>query len=269
MQVTAATEEQSRRGLRVQCVVSPSYRHLASWLRQIPQLFATRQGQLLYDGRNQIRLFQVGGEQLVVKRYKRHDIIKMFIYTIFRKSKAQRSYENAVALKERHFLTPPEVAYLEERRAGLILQVYYVCAYTDWQPIKPRLIEQDPYDEALAISYAHFVASLHESGVLHRDLNPTNVLYQERDAHFHFQLIDINRMQFFNTPVPKAQCMENLTLFWWLTPIYRFILKVYAADRKWTAADVETACEVKKRHDRRWVRRKRFTHLWKKKINDK
>ena len=88
MQVTATTEEQSRRGLRVQCVVSPSYRHLASWLRQIPQLFATRQGKLLYDGRNQIRLFQVGGEQLVVKRYKRHDIIKMFIYTFFRKSKA-------------------------------------------------------------------------------------------------------------------------------------------------------------------------------------
>lgn len=246
-----------------QCV-SPQYQHLDSWLQQLPQLFASNQGTLLYDGRNQIRMFEVDGEKVVAKRYKRHDIFKMLVYTFFRKSKARRAYENAVELKSRGFSTPQEVAYMEKRFAGLIRQVYYVCAYTDWQPIKPCLIEQEPFDETLAEAYAHFVAMLHESGVLHRDLNPTNVLYQKKGDRYEFELIDINRMQFFDGPVPQAECMENLTLFWWLSPVYRYILKIYAADRHWTADDVEKAVEVKKIHDKQWVRRKRITHLFKK-----
>jgi serine/threonine protein kinase len=246
-------------------VVSPTYQHLKEWVAQIPQLFATQQGTLLYNGRNQIRLFEVGGEKLVVKRYKRHDWVKMLIYTFFRPSKARRAYENATTLRKYNVGTPHEVAYLESTCAGLVQQVYYVCAYTDWEPIKPRLIEQSPYDEMLAVAYAHFVASLHEAGILHRDLNPTNVLYHAENERYDFQLIDINRMQFFEGAVPKAECMENLTLFWWLTPIYRFILQVYATDRGWTDAEIEEACEVKRRHDRRWVRRKRITHMFRKK----
>lgn len=246
-------------------VVSPEYLHLESWVDQIPQLFTTQQGTLLYNGRNQIRLFEVRGEKLVVKRYKRHDLFKMLVYTFFRPSKARRAYENATALREHHVNTPHEVAYIEERRAGLIQQVYFICAYTNWEPIKPRLIEQSPYDENLAMAYAHFVASLHEAGILHRDLNPTNVLYQHQNGKYEFQLIDINRMQFFDGAVPKAECMENLTLFWWLTPVYRFILQVYAADRGWSEKEIEEACEVKRQHDRRWVRRKRITHMFRKK----
>lgn len=245
--------------------VSAEYKPLNDWFVQIPRLFVEHQGTLLYDGRNQIRLFDVQGKKIVVKRYKRHDVIKMLIYTFFRRNKAQRSYENAVLLKSRHFQTPQEIAYIEDLVAGLIRQVYYVCAYTDWVPIKPRLIEQSPYDEKLAVAYAHFVASLHEQGVLHRDLNPTNVLYREKDGNYDFQLIDINRMQFFDGPVPKAECMENLTLFWWLSPIYLFILKIYATDRGWTDTEIEEACEVKRKHDRRWVRRKRITHMFRKK----
>lgn len=246
-------------------VVSLTYQHLKEWVAQIPQLFATQQGALLYDGRNKIRLFEVEGEKLVVKRYKRHNLAKMLIYTFFRPSKARRAYENATALRKHNVGTPHEVAYLECTCLGLVQQVYYVCAYTDWEPIKPRLIEQTSFDERLATAYAHFVASLHEAGILHRDLNPTNVLYHEEEGKFDFQLIDINRMQFFEGAVPKAECMENLTLFWWLTPVYRFILQVYAADRGWTEEDIEEACEVKRKHDRRWVRRKRITHMFRKK----
>lgn len=248
--------------------LSSEYGHLKDWLPQIPHLFATHQGTLLYNGRNQIRLFEVAGEKLVVKQYKRHNLLKMFVYTFFRPNKARRSYENAIALRARHILTPHEIAYLEETRVSLVQQVYYVCAYTDWQPIQTRLIDQNPYDAALGTAYAHFVASLHQHGILHRDLNPTNVLYREQEGNYHFQLIDINRMQFFDSPVPKAESMENLTLFWWLSPIYLYILKIYATDRGWTDAEIEEACEVKKRHDRHWVRKKRITHMFRKKKKD-
>ena len=242
-------------------VVSPHYSSLHDWLLQVPQLFSTNQGQLLYDGRNQIRLFAVDGQQLVVKRYKRHDAIKILVYSFFRKNKARRAYENAQELTRRGFVTPCPIAFLECATAGFITQVYYVCAYTDAQPIRPRLIEQDPFDRPLASQYARFVVALHEAGVLHRDLNPTNVLV---DSQGRFQLIDINRMRFFGGPVPKDLSMENLTLFYWLTPAYRFILGEYAAQRGWTEADIQEAIRVKQRHDRRWVRRKKITHPFRK-----
>ena len=209
-------------------VVSPEYQSFKEWLLQVPRLFDDNQGELLYRGRNQIRLFEVGGEKLVVKRFKRNDIFKTLIYTFFRKNKAFKSYENARQLRQRGFNTPHEVAYMENCTAGLITQVYYVCVYTDSEPIRPRLIEQEPFDQQLAVVYARYVASLHEAGVLHRDLNPT-----------------------------------NLTLFYWLTPAYRFILDEYAHQRGWTEADVAEAIRVKERHDRRWIRRKKITHLGK------
>ena len=241
-------------------VISPDYQGLSDWIQQIPQRFAAGEGQLLYKGRNQIRLFEVDGEKLVVKQFKRNGLVKGLSYTFFRKSKACRSFENAVTLHRRSFSTPHEVAYIEKTCAGLITQVYYVCVYTASQPIRPRLIEQEPFDEPLAAAYARFVAKLHDSGVLHRDLNPTNVLYHEHDGGYDFEMIDINRMRFYDGPVPKAECMENLTLFYWLTPAYRFILNEYAALRGWTEDDIAEDIRVKQRHDRRWVRRKRITH---------
>lgn len=247
-------------------VVASEYEDLRAWLMQVPRLFADNQGELLYRARNQIRLFDVDGRKLVVKRFKRNGIVKAMVYTLFRKNKARRSYENAGLLRQRGFTTPHEVAYIEQRTAGLVTQVYYVCAYTDAQPIRPRLIEQEPFDERLATDYARYVASLHEAGVLHRDLNPTNVLFSEsgEPAAVSFELIDINRMQFFDGAVPKAACMENLTLFYWLTPAYRFILNEYARQRGWSEADVAEAIRVKQRHDRRWIRRKRLTHPFRK-----
>ena len=247
-------------------VVASEYEDLRAWLMQVPRLFADNQGELLYRARNQIRLFDVDGRKLVVKRFKRNGIVKAMVYTLFRKNKARRSYENAGLLRQRGFVTPHEVAYIEQRTAGLVTQVYYVCAYTDGEPIRPRLIEQEPFDERLAVSYARYVASLHEAGVLHRDLNPTNVLFSEsgEPAAVSFELIDINRMQFFDGAVPKAACMENLTLFYWLTPAYRYILNEYARQRGWSEDDVAEAIRVKQRHDRRWIRRKRLTHPFRK-----
>lgn len=244
--------------------ITPNYQSLYRQLEQLPQLFQEGQGQLLYNGRNQIRQFDWSGQLVVVKRFKRHDWFKRIIYTFFRKNKAKRAFENATLLREYGFETPREIGYLEDRRWGLITTVYYICEYTAANPIRPRLIDQEPFDQELATAYARFVAQLHEAGVLHRDLNPTNVLYHEHNGNYQFSLIDINRMRFYEgEPVPKDACMENLTLFWWLTDVYRFVLDEYARMRGWSEEDIQTAVRVKQQHDRRWVRRKNFTALFK------
>lgn len=248
-------------------VVAPKYKNLQEWIATVPQLVANDSGEVLYNGRNKIvKLVSPDGKILVVKRYKRHDWIKRVVYTYFKPNKARRSFENAVVLRDRGFETPCEVAYLEDISCGFIKQVYYVCEYTDCSAIRPELIEKDPFNKDLAIVYAKYVASLHGNGVLHRDLNPTNVLYEKTPSGYRFELIDINRMQFYEGEVPKDECMENLTLFWWLTDVYRYVLDVYAKERGWTPNDVAQAIKVKQIHDKNWVRRKRFTGFLKRYI---
>ena len=247
--------------MKMTVTLSPEYPSLRPWVESVPRLFDEGLGTLLYQGRNVVRQFETAGLQLVVKRFKRHDLLKAVAYSFWRKNKAVRSYENAALLRLRGFHSPHEIACIEMRSLGMLRQVYYICLYTDALPIRPLLIEQQSFDRPLATAYARYVARLHEAGVLHRDLNPTNVLFREHDGHYDFELIDINRMCFYDTPVPKAACMENLTLFYWLTPAYRYILSEYARQRGWTDADVAEAVRVKQRHDRHWIMRKQITHL--------
>lgn len=243
-------------------IVNPDFEELRAFIDSIPSHFS--EGKLVYAGRNEIRSFTVDGATIVVKRFGRLNFIKKIIYTFFRKDKALRSYDNSVELLIRGISTPIPLGYIAIKKHGLLEQLYYVSAETKAKDVKSELIDREPYNEPLLKAYATFVAKLHELGVLHRDLNPTNVLYtQDGDGNYHFTLIDVNRMSFYGGPVPKAKCMENLTLFWWLTPVYRAVLNVYAEKRGWTKNDIEKAIKVKERHDKRWIRRKSFTAKFK------
>lgn len=240
--------------------VSPDYEHIRGFIASVPRLFDRGEGTLLFSGRNEVRLFRHGDVCLVAKRFKRHDIVKQAIYTFFRKDKARRAFENAAAIRARGFDTPAPIAYIEDIRGGMIRQVYYICEYTDMRPVRDELIEKEPYNARLAAEYARFVASLHQSGILHRDLNSTNTLYRCDGNGYRFQLIDINRMTFYDgKPVPKAERMENLTLLWRPDDMYMDVLEKYAAACGWTPEDIDRAVYVKLRHDRRWTRRKKFT----------
>lgn len=243
---------------------NPRYASLQPFLTALPERFAS--GRLLHAGRNEIRAFTSDGQTVVVKRFARLHLLRRIIYSFFRTDKALRSYRNAMELLRRGVSTPAPIGYVAVRHAGLIKSLFYASAETKAIDVKSQLIEKEPWNEPLLQAYAAFVALLHEHGILHRDLNPTNVLY-ERDGcgHYIFTLIDVNRMTFYDGPVPKDACMENLTLFWWLTPVYRAVLDAYAAQRGWTQADIDRAVSVKQLHDRRWVRRKRLTAFFKRK----
>lgn len=240
--------------------INNDYQELTPWLCKIPQLFQEEEGLLLYHGRNQIRLFEVDGNKLVVKAFKKHNWFKAVAYSFLRKNKALRSFENAKRLRQLHFSTPLEIAYIELRQFGLIRQVFYISNYTEAKAIRTRLLEQEPFDESLATSYAQFVAALHLKGILHQDLNSTNVLFKEKDGQFCFELIDINRMYFYNDTVPIKKSMENLSLFCPLTSIYYFILNEYALQRGWGKQMISKAITIKQKHDKWWIIKKKLTH---------
>ena len=100
--------------------VNPAIRHVQPFIERLPEVFHVS-GEVLHDGRNQIRAFDIGGERLVVKRYKRPNVFNRFMYSFFRKNKACRAYEHALRLRGMGFDTPEPVAWSEYRKGGLIV----------------------------------------------------------------------------------------------------------------------------------------------------
>ena len=80
--------------------VNTASEHLRDFAERLPELF-DREGEVLHAGRNTIKAFEAEGERLVVKRFKRPNLLRAVIYTFFRRSKARRSYEHAVRLHEK------------------------------------------------------------------------------------------------------------------------------------------------------------------------
>ena len=52
----------------MQIVVSPTYKHLRSWIETIPQSFSTM-GEVIYDARNQIRVAKAPDGTIVNCQY--------------------------------------------------------------------------------------------------------------------------------------------------------------------------------------------------------
>ena len=149
--------------------VNPGMEHLRQFVRQLPELFPVS-GEVLHDGRNQIRAFDIGGERLVVKRYKRPSAFNAVMYSFFRKSKARRAYEHALRLRELGIDTPEPVAWSEYRRNGLITETYFVSRRSDFTPLTAAT-ERFPTSDSLPVlaAFARFTVRLHEKGICHED----------------------------------------------------------------------------------------------------
>ena len=129
-------------------------------------------GELIFSGRNRLRRVTVGGADVVVKRYKRFNAVRK-VTRRFRPSKARRAYHNALRLIELGIKTPAPLAYVEKRNAwGALTDSYFICAYAPMQPLKSVM-----HDRRAIESFANFTARLHKLGIIHGDLNRSNVVF--------------------------------------------------------------------------------------------
>ena len=136
--------------------VNPAIRHVQPFIERLPEVFHAS-GEVLHDGRNQIRAFDIGGERLVVKRYKRPNVFNRFMYSFFRKNKACRAYEHALRLRGMGFDTPEPVAWSEYRKGGLIADAYFVSRRSELTPL-PQTMKQFPAPDTLPVleAFARF-----------------------------------------------------------------------------------------------------------------
>lgn len=218
--------------------VNTNTEHLRDFAQRLPELF-DQGGEVLHAGRNTIKAFEINGERLVVKRFRRPNLLRAVIYTFFRRSKARRSYEHAVRLRALGIDSPEPIAWSEYRRHGLLSDTYYVSRRSDYAPLS-QTTEHFPAAGTLPVleAFARFAVSLHEKGIEHRDFNHGNILWSRTAAGvYRFQLIDINRMHFEDAGLSSRTCMINLRRLACPAVAFLYILDRYAEARGWNVDD--------------------------------
>ena len=214
-------------------VINPQYKNLSHFVHELPQNFDNT-GKVLHQGRNQVKAFQVEGYNIVVKRYKRPNLIQRVIYTFFRPSKACRAYNFAFQIQNLGINTPEAIAYIEINRHGLFSDSYFVSLQCEDAPLFPILVNTPLYDKKLARNLALHIVELHKRGFFHGDLNLANILYREDNGSTYFTFIDTNRSHFIKQPSQKT-CLKNLMRVTHRTDLLRDIVQTYAQQRGWNA----------------------------------
>ena len=179
-------------------LINKKYQHLEKWLERLPEDFE-RLGKVIYDKRNQLRVITAPDGTLVnVKRYCVTHAVNRVVYSLgIRKPKGLRAFLYPTRLLERGIDTPEPIAYIEQRRCGLLGLSYFISVQS---PLHHMLYEfgdasEGTYEE-MADALGRFTAMMHDREVLHLDYSPGNILWDKDDEGYHFTVVDINRMRF-------------------------------------------------------------------------
>jgi len=209
--------------------INPAFEHLRSFIESVPKRFE-EEGETIYTGRNLIKVFESEGLRINVKRYHTPFFINSLIYSYFRPSKGWRAFTYPQRLLQAGVSTPEPIAYIEERRCGLIGLSYFISIQ---KPHARNFYEFGTNNVTDCVdiieAFARFTARLHESGIYHRDYSPGNVLFDKINGEWDFCLVDINRMNFGTVSLEKG--CANFARLWGQTPFFLILAQTYAEAR--------------------------------------
>lgn len=211
-------------------VLSPDFSHLEAFLRSLPERFARGEGEVMHQGRNEVRRLRYEGRDYVAKSFCRPHLLNRLVYGTLRGSKACRSYRHALAFLRIGVGTPTPVGYMEVRTGLLLDRSYYVsllspCPYTyaDLYADLHNGADGDVADAAartdgngadavacadaapsslclssraeVLTAIGRTTALIHRAGYLHRDYSRGNILFgTDADGRVSIQIVDLNRM---------------------------------------------------------------------------
>lgn len=230
-------------------VINPSYSNLTNFISRLPEIFLS-EGEYLHDGRNKIKIFDVDGLKINVKRYRIPLIFNRFIYIHLRPTKAQRAYEYALKLQEKGINTPAPIAYIIEKSYGLLSFSFFISVQV---PYSRRFYEfgnatLTPENRTILKEFGQYTAKLHEHEIYHQDYSPGNILFDLVDGKPEFCLVDINRMIF--GPVSLKKGCTNFARLWGNPEMFLILGSAYAQSRRF---DENLTCkEILKARRKYW-----------------
>lgn len=160
------------------------------------------EGKLIGNGsRNVIKIFDVNGMRLNFKSFKQHNIINRHVYKFYRKSKAHRSFEYAHMLIGRNYHTPRPVAYIENHDFIGLTSSYYISEQLEDVWTLDRVLHDHSFAdrEKIIKEYTRLMFRLHNDGIQFLDNSPNNFLIRKEENKYSIYLVDLNRMNFYDS----------------------------------------------------------------------
>jgi hypothetical protein len=191
----------------------------AETLAQLPFLIKKQSAPLAPPGRHRVDRLALpcGGETLdvVVKTYGLQSAWRDRL-AVRTGSKAQRAFQNALALRAAGVGTPAPIAVAERWEGARLRESLFVAAYasdlTSFRDELNRIYSRAPRCAplmALLQCVADAVRALHDAGLLHHDLGNQNIgLRRNPDgaaAPWSIYFLDLNRAQAVPDPSPAAR----------------------------------------------------------------
>ena len=194
------------------------------FLENIKEHFATSKNSI-HKARNEIKVINHKGVDLVVKSFKIPNFLNRVIYTFFRSSKAKKSYDYAIKIAS---FTPKPIGYIEFYENTLLANSYFVSEKFDYSfTIREPLLDVNfSNKEKIFKAFAKFTFELHEAGIFHFDYSPGNILIKKENGNFIFKIVDINRMKFFDLELNDR--LKNFSKLWAKDEDLEVIIKEYA-----------------------------------------
>ncbi|MCQ2330084.1 MAG: glycosyltransferase family 2 protein [Paludibacteraceae bacterium] len=231
-------------------VINDKYEYLRGFVENLPLEFDDF-GVVVYKARNEVRIGEVEGVRLCVKRFRKPNVFNSIIYSFFRKPKAQRAYENGLRLRELAIGTPEVVGYLICGE-NMIGESYLVTVESrlkrNFYEFRDGKIEGK---EDIIREFARFSARIHKAGVLHKDYSPGNILFDNVDGRWEFEVVDINRMKFGSVNMKEA--CRNFGRLWGKRDFFDVIVKAYAEATGYDEGKCK--CEIMKGREIFWRHR--------------
>lgn len=214
-------------------IINPRYNFLSPHIKRLqdPSYFDTH-GTLLHTGRNVIKLFEAEGVRYVVKSFCQMTGFNRLIYGRLRPSKAFRAYSHAARIRRMGIDSPEQIAVVDIRRGLKLRHSYFVSLYSEYSSAA-TLTEEDFMHDAERIAgldaLSRFIYKMHRNGILHHDLNISNILYGKNiSGQYVFQVIDANRMSFHSRLSVKER-LKNLRRLSCTPMAFTYILERYAS----------------------------------------
>ena len=245
--------------------IHPNYINKEKAIIQLVSNFYEAGDLIVKGNRNIIKSNFLDQEKVNIKFFQKPGFLKSIIYSFFRSTKANRSFNYAKYLIENKIPTPFPIAYIEKRNAfGLINESFYICQQIDYDFTIRELLHNPlfPNRKIILQQFTAFTFQMHEAKINFLDHSPGNTLIIDNgNQNFDFYLIDLNRMKFQNLSI--EQRMDNFKKMWLSKQMIKIVAEKYAELSNESLPKLNSILLLKTANFKRKTARKKY---WKRKI---